>query len=66
MTRKHYKIAAESFASARKKINCDIDDDNARTKALQILTQIESDFMLMFMGDNARFSVTKFLAASTK
>lgn len=64
MTRKHYKIAAESFLAARKKINCDIDDDQARTKALQAITQLESDIMLMFMGDNVRFSVTKFLAAS--
>jgi hypothetical protein len=64
MTRKHYKVAAESLATARKKINCDIDDDNARTKALQVITQLESDLMLLFMGDNVRFSVTKFLAAS--
>lgn len=64
MTRKHYKVAAESFSNARKKINCDIDDDNAKTKALQIITQLESDFMLLFMGDNVRFNVTKFLAAS--
>ena len=64
MTRKHYKIAAESFLAARKKINCDIDDDQAKTKALQVITQLESDFMLLFMGDNVRFNVTKFLAAS--
>ena len=64
MTRKHYKIAAEAFLAARKKINCDIDDDNAKTKALQVITQLESDFMLLFMGDNVRFNVTKFLAAS--
>lgn len=64
MTRKHYKVAAESFSSARKKINQGIDDDQARTKALQVITQLESDFMLMFMGDNVRFDVTRFLAAS--
>jgi hypothetical protein len=64
MTRKHYNVIAESLSVARKKINCDIDDDNAKTKALQVITQLESDLMLLFMGDNVRFNVTKFLAAS--
>jgi 16S rRNA U1498 N3-methylase RsmE len=64
MTRKHYKIAAEAISQARKKINMQIDDDESRKRALEAITELECNLMTMFISDNERFSVVKFLAAT--
>jgi hypothetical protein len=64
MTRKHYKIAAESFLNARKKINASEMNDDAKNKSLETITELECNLIHMFIGDNPRFSVMKFLAAS--
>ena len=64
MTRKHYKIAADAFAQARKKINASEMNDDAKNKSLQAITELECNLIHMFAGDNPRFSVMKFLAAS--
>lgn len=64
MTRKHYKIAAEAFLKARQKINNEIENEADKNKALEAITEIELNLMHMFIGDNPRFSVTKFYAAS--
>jgi helix-turn-helix protein len=64
MTRKHYKIAAESFLKARQKVNSEIENEADKNKALEAITEIELNLMHMFVVDNPRFSVTKFLAAS--
>ena len=64
MTRKHYKIAADTIAQARRKVSSRIENEGDRTKALEIITELESNLIHLFAGDNPRFSVMKFLAAS--
>lgn len=64
MTRKHYKIAAEALSRARMKINTQIDDSESRNRALEAITELECNLMNMFIADNERFSVVKFLAAT--
>jgi hypothetical protein len=64
MTRKHYKIAADAFAQARRKASTSIDDEGSKIKALQTITELECNLMNIFIVENPRFSVVKFLAAS--